>query len=85
MLTSAQCKAARALLDWSQGDLSERVSISAVSIRAFEKGGAMRESSLRLIRMTFEAAGVQFLQAGEVSEGVGAALRSPSQSESTET
>ncbi|NEH46127.1 helix-turn-helix domain-containing protein [Rhizobium leguminosarum] len=40
------CRAARALLDWTQRDLAERTSMSAVSIRAFEKGGDMRESNL---------------------------------------
>lgn len=54
MLKPPQCRAARALLDWTQAELAERAAISAVSIRAFEKGGEMRESNLRLVRLTFE-------------------------------
>ena len=69
MLEPSQCRAARALLDWTQNDLAARTSISAVSIRAFEKGGAMRESNLRLLRLTFEAAGVVFQREGEMTQG----------------
>lgn len=69
MLTPEQCRAARALLDWTQKDLSERVSISPVSIRAFEKGGEMRDANMKLIRFTLEAAGVVFLDDGRMEEG----------------
>ncbi|KRD00447.1 hypothetical protein ASE47_24220 [Ensifer sp. Root258] len=37
-----------------------------MSIRAFEKGGEMRESNLRFLRLTFEAAGVAFQDEGEM-------------------
>ena len=54
-----------------------RTSISAVSIRAFEKGGDMRESNLRLLTLTFEAAGIIFQADGEVTGGgIGVRLRS---------
>lgn len=74
-MTPEQCRAARALLNWTQTDLSDRVSISAVSLRAFEKGGDMRESNLKLLRLTFEAAGVALLDAGASSPGGGAGVR----------
>jgi transcriptional regulator with XRE-family HTH domain len=76
MLKPPQCRAARALLDWTQNELASRTAISAVSIRAFEKGGDMRESNLRLLRLTFEAAGVLFQEEGELVEGgIGVRLR----------
>lgn len=75
MLDPSQCRAARALLDWTQGHLAELASISAVSIRAFEKGGEMRDNNRKLLRLTFEAAGVQFLDSGETSAGPGVALK----------
>ena len=79
MLKPPQCRAARALLNWTQAELASRTAISAVSIRAFEKGGEMRESNLKLIRLTFEAAGVVFQDEGElVSGGIGVRFRSPS-------
>lgn len=76
MIKPPQCRAARALLNWTQSDLAGRTAISAVSIRAFEKGGEMRESNLRLLRLTFEAAGVVFQDEGElVDGGMGVRLR----------
>lgn len=78
MLKPPQCRAARALLNWTQAELADRTAISAVSIRAFEKGGEMRESNLRLIKLTFEAAGVVFQDEGElVTGGLGVRFRSP--------
>ena len=75
MIEPSQCRAARALLEWTQGDLAERASISAVSVRAFEKGGEMRDNNRKLIQLTFEAAGVQFLGDGEVAAGPGVAMK----------
>jgi transcriptional regulator with XRE-family HTH domain len=75
MISPEQCRAARALLNWTQAELAERVSISAVSIRAFEKGGEMRDSNLKLLRMTFEAAGVTFIP--ENGGGAGVRLAKP--------
>jgi len=75
-MTPAQCRAARALLDWTQADLAARTSISAVSIRGFEKGGDMRDSNRKLVRLTLEAAGVYFLECGDASRGPGVSLTS---------
>ncbi|MFK0164861.1 transcriptional regulator [Rhizobium sp. NPDC090279] len=76
MLKPPQCRAARALLNWTQNDLAKQTAISAVSIRAFEKGGEMRESNLRLLKLTFEAAGVIFQNEGEMIQGgLGVRLR----------
>ncbi|MGK6313699.1 helix-turn-helix domain-containing protein [Neorhizobium sp. DT-125] len=72
MILPEQCRAARALLDWTQTDLAQKASISAVSIRAFEKGGEMRESNRKLLRHTFEAAGIVFIP--ENGGGVGVRL-----------
>ena len=76
MLTCEQCRAARALLDWTQSELSRQTALSAVSIRAFERGGAMRGSNMNLLRLTFERAGVEFIpQSG--SSGAGVRLAQP--------
>ncbi|MGN7772197.1 helix-turn-helix domain-containing protein [Phyllobacterium sp. 22552] len=75
MITSEQCRAARALLNWTQADLAERVSISPVSIRAFEKGGEMRGSNRKLIRLTLEQAGITFI--AENGGGAGVRLANP--------
>lgn len=72
-IAAAQCRAARALLDWTQGDLAEATGLSVVTIRAFEKGGDMRESNKTLLLLAFEKAGVVLIP--ENGGGAGARLR----------
>jgi DNA-binding XRE family transcriptional regulator len=72
-ITADQCRAARALLNWTQTDLARHASISAVSIRAFEKGGEMRDSNRKLLRLTLEEGGVAFIP--ENGGGAGVRLR----------
>ncbi len=76
MLTPAQCRAARALLDWTQAELSAAAGLSAVSLRAFEKGGPIRESNARRLRSALETAGVDFIP--ENGGGAGVRLREKS-------
>jgi transcriptional regulator with XRE-family HTH domain len=62
MITTAQIRGARGILNWSQGDLSERTDISATSIGSIENGLTQaRESTLAIIQKTFEDAGIEFL------------------------
>ena len=71
----AQCRAARGLLDWTQADLSAATGLSVVTVRAFEKGGEMRESNRTLLRLAFEKAGVDFIP--ENGGGAGVRMREP--------
>lgn len=73
MIDASQCRAARGLLNWSQGDLVKESRLSAVTIRAFERGGEMRASNRNLLRFTFERAGVEFIP--ENGGGPGVRLR----------
>lgn len=73
MIEPAQCRAARGLLNWSQGDLVQHSGLSAVTIRAFERGGEMRDSNRNLLRLVFEKAGVEFIP--ENGGGAGVRLR----------
>ena len=75
VLTPEQSRAARGLLNWTQDDLAERASISRVSISLFEAGGVMRDTNQRRLRLTFEAAGVQFI--AENGGGAGVRLAKP--------
>lgn len=74
-IESAQCRAARGLLDWTQADLSTATGLSVVTVRAFEKGGEMRESNRTLLRLAFEKAGVDFIP--ENGGGAGVRMREP--------
>jgi len=69
-ITSAQIRAARALLNWSARELSERSGISQSSIHRAERAAAhpsMHEQSLAAIKAALERYGVEFL----VNSGVG--------------
>ena len=64
MITPEQCRAARGLLDWSQGDLADKAAVGIVTVRQFEAGAnAPRRATLDVIRRAFEAAGVEFTDA----------------------
>lgn len=74
MMTPAQCRAARALLDWSQQQLAEAAKIGNATIRNFENGRSdPQAATLTVLRMTLEAAGVIFVP--ENGEGPGVRLR----------
>jgi transcriptional regulator with XRE-family HTH domain len=61
----AQCRAARALLDWSQSDLMERCGASQKTITDFERGLTKPYGrTLSAIAAAFEAAGIEFIDRG---------------------
>jgi transcriptional regulator with XRE-family HTH domain len=61
-LTSEQCRAARALLDWTQDDLSVRAEVSRSTVRGFEGGQhGLQRATAAAIRRALEAGGVIFL------------------------
>lgn len=58
-MTPEHCRAARAWLDWSQGDLSKRANIGLSTIRSFENGlRTPIANNLLAMRRAFEEAGV---------------------------
>ncbi len=60
MITPAQSRAARALLDWSQEDLAKAAHLGLSTIRDFEKGRRVpTHNNLRGIRLALEEAGVE--------------------------
>ena len=74
-MTPAQCRAARALLRWSQEDLARTAGINAVTLRNYEneKTTAQR-ASIGVMRHVLEAAGVIFTES-TMELGPGVALR----------
>lgn len=72
-ISAAQCRAARALLEWSQEQLAENARVARPTIADFERNTRfpMRNNLLSIIS-AFEAAGVGFI--GEGDEG-GAGVR----------
>lgn len=73
MIEAAQIRAARALLEWSQGDLVEKTGLSLTTIRRMEdsKIGPGRSSleNVAMVQKVLEAGGVKFMQTGETPNG----------------
>jgi DNA-binding transcriptional regulator YiaG len=73
-LTPAQTRAARALLNWSQDQLSAAATVSISALRNFEAGRSNpTRNNLAAIRSALESAGVIFVD--ENGEGPGVRLR----------
>jgi transcriptional regulator with XRE-family HTH domain len=60
-ITGSQCRAARALLDWSANDLAARSSVAVGTIRRLERGGHANRSTMALLRSAIERAGIDFI------------------------
>ena len=81
MITSAQCRAARGLLEWSQQKLADQSGVGVVTVNQFENRIAEpRRATLQAITRAFEAAGVEFID--ENGGGPGVRLRKRSQEKS---
>jgi transcriptional regulator with XRE-family HTH domain len=73
-LTAAQCRAARALIDWTQAQLSQSAAIDLQTIADFERRVRKAdETTRRRLRATLEAAGVVFIS--ENGGGAGTRLK----------
>ena len=74
ILTSSQCRGARAMLDWSQSHLAATAGVSRQTIVDFERGARTPyKSSLTILRAALEQGGVEFIL--EEDRGVGVWLR----------
>lgn len=71
MVTSAQLRAARGLLNWTVRDLSEAAGVHRNTITRIETEQTAPGPAIVAIKKALEAAGVVFLPDGEVAEGVG--------------
>ena len=61
-----QCKAARALLDWSQEDLSQRAEVAKATIGDFERGARnLRIETMQKVVGVFEENGIRFESEGD--------------------
>lgn len=74
MITAAQMRAARGLLEWSQAEVSARCGLSIPTIKRMEKIGPGRSTvdTVMAVQKAFEAAGVIFIP--ENGEGPGVRL-----------
>ena len=74
-ITAEQCRAARAMLGWSQRKLAEAAAVAKATIVDFERGSRRPyERTLRDLRTVLERAGIEFLDADD-QRGVGVCLK----------
>jgi transcriptional regulator with XRE-family HTH domain len=65
-ITPAQCRAARALLGWTQVSLGRKAYLGESTIRDFEAGRRVpAKNNLGAMAAALEAAGVEFATGGE--------------------
>ena len=78
-LSPEQCRAARAVLNWSPQELAERAHVTPDWLHEFEQGrepgGDRDPGEAERVRRVLETGGIDFLDAGEASSGGGAGLR----------
>jgi DNA-binding XRE family transcriptional regulator len=74
MISSAQCRAARGLLDWSQQELADKAQVGVVTVRQLEAGTHRpRRATLEVVRRCLELGGVELID--ENGGGAGVRLR----------
>lgn len=79
-MTPHQCRAARALLDWSQEDLAQASGIAKRTIASFEKGQRTPyEKSIVALSGALGAGGVEFIPENGGGAGVRIKKMTPGQ------
>jgi transcriptional regulator with XRE-family HTH domain len=76
VITSSQCRAARALLGMTQTELATEAGVSVIVVKRFERGSDPRASTVNAIERALIAAGVILIDDGAASPtGAGPGVR----------
>lgn len=73
-MTAEQFKMAKAALGLSNPELSELTGLHRNTLNKLDKGEG-KASTIQLVKLTLENAGVQFIETGDYPQGVGVVLR----------
>ena len=77
MITSAQIRAARGMLDWTRSDLADKSGVGFSSMQRLESAAGVpgaQFKTLEAIKDAFEKAGLEFI--GSPEDGAGVRWRS---------
>lgn len=74
-LSVGQCRAARALLNWTMADLAQAAGVGVMTVNRFEGGKTVSPTSIEILASTLVNAGISFIAAGETSPGGGDGVR----------
>jgi len=69
-----QCRAARALLEWSQDRLATEADVGIMTVKRVEAGKEVRSAQASAIKRSLEQAGVVFLEKETLRDGTAVAL-----------
>jgi transcriptional regulator with XRE-family HTH domain len=61
ILLPVQSRMARAALGWGVRELAAAAKVSTDTVARFERGEELKERTVEAIRLTFEAAGIEFI------------------------
>ncbi len=73
MITSAQIRAARGMLEWTRADLAEKSGVGFSSMQRLESADGVpgaQFKTLEAIKVAFEKAGIEFIGTHESGAGV---------------
>ena len=71
-MTPAQCRMARAALDWNASNLAASAGVGVATINRFERGGIVTttQDTVSKLRTALETAGVVFVEPNGLGPGV---------------
>lgn len=74
-MTHEQCRAARVLLGWSANQLADAAKLGIATVKRFESGQPVQDTTADALRSSLDEAGIEFLEPGAVSRKGGAGVR----------
>jgi transcriptional regulator with XRE-family HTH domain len=84
-ITSAQLRAARAWLNWSQAELAKEAGVSKGAVNRFEQGASLpHPATSERLRKALEAAGIEFQFRKMIGIGISSAMPSEPSEPSSE-
>lgn len=75
MISVDQCRAGRALLDWSAQQLATEAKVGVATVRRFEAGQAIADASLDAMQAALSRGGIVFIEPDRKAPPGGAGVR----------